>query len=68
MNLLSKDNTLKLNNKKSPTLSRAVDSNVRVALKSDVPVNRMRGKRESARTAAMDLGDLINRLEETKTS
>ena len=54
-----------LNNRKTPTLSRAVDSNVRVALNSDVTMNRMKVKQESARSAAMDLSDLISRLEES---
>ena len=55
------------NNRKSPTLSRAVDSNVRVALKTDVPANRMKVKQETARSAAMDLSDLISRLEEKES-
>ena len=60
----SKEVSTSKRSRKSPTLSRAVDSNIKQALKSQGPKDRMKMKRESVRNAAMDLGDLIVRLED----
>ena len=48
---------------KSPTLSRAVDSHVQLAIRSSGKQDRFELKRQSQRDADMDLTDLISRLE-----
>lgn len=50
---------------KSPTLSRAVDSHVQLAMRSSGKHERLEQKRVSVRNKAMDLTDLISRLEES---
>ena len=49
--------------KTSPTLVRAVDSSVMLALKSTGKDERMAKKRAAVRNKQMDLSDLISRLE-----